>query len=226
MSPTHAEAAAITSSIRAALKSKDKLGEEHSFATLASKHLTNAEKSDALNFKPGDTLQFHQNASGHPSGSRLVIGKAEPPPVEFADRFEVYRPEKLSLAIGDRVRLTAGGKTKDGKHRLNNGALYSVKGFSKSGDLIVDGDWVIAKDFGHLAYGYVVTSHASQGKTVDKVFIGQSSRSFAASNQKQFYVSATRGREKVEIYTDDKDALLQAVSHRQSNVGHRFGEIA
>ena len=31
---------------------------------------------------------------------------------------------------------------------------------------------MIAQDSGHLAHGYVVTSHASQGKTVDKVFIG------------------------------------------------------
>ena len=78
--------------------------------------------------------------------------------------------------MGDRVRITAGGKTKDGKHRLSNGSLFTVEGFTKRGDIIVDHGWVIDRDFGHLTHGYVVTSHASQGVTVDKVFVGMSER--------------------------------------------------
>ena len=70
--------------------------------------------------------------------------------------------------------MTANGRTADGRHRLNNGALYTVKGFTPAGDVVVDNGWVIGRDFGHVAHGYVVTSHASQGKTVDKVLIGQS----------------------------------------------------
>jgi ATP-dependent exoDNAse (exonuclease V) alpha subunit len=71
---------------------------------------------------------------------------------------------------------------------------------------------VVAKDYGHLAHGYVMTSHASQGKTVDRVLIGQSSQSFRASSREQFYVSCSRGRESVRVYSDDKAALLDAVS--------------
>ena len=70
--------------------------------------------------------------------------------------------------------MTVNGKTKDGKHRLDNGALLTVRGFTREGDLVDDRGWVIARDFGHLAHGYTVTSHASQGKSVDKVLIGQS----------------------------------------------------
>ena len=43
--------------------------------------------------------------------------------LEVADRFEVYRSRPLALAVGDRIRVTAGGTTKDGKHRLSNGSL-------------------------------------------------------------------------------------------------------
>ena len=50
--------------------------------------------------------------------------------------------------------------TADGKHRLNNGARYGVKGFTPSGDILFDNGWTVSKDFGHLAYGYVTTSHA------------------------------------------------------------------
>ena len=33
----------------------------------------------------------------------------------------------------------------------------------------LDNGWVVDKEFGHLAHGYVSTSHASQGRTVDVV---------------------------------------------------------
>src|SRR6185437_15492681 len=102
---------------------------------------------------------------------------------------------RLTLAVGDRVRVTAGGKTKDGEHRLSNGSLLTVRGFTPGGDLVVDHGWVIGRDFGHLAHGYVVTSHASQGATVDKVFVGISSQSLPATYQRTAYVAITRGKE-------------------------------
>ncbi len=176
--------------------------------------LTDTEKSDPTNYEPGDMLQFHQNAPGHKNGSRLVVCEGETPPVETAERFEVYRPSHLALAVKDRVRVTVNGSTKDGKHKLRNGALFTVESFTGEGDLVVDKGWVIAKDFGHLAHGYVVTSHASEGKTVDKVFIGESSQSFPATNQRSFYVPVTRGREQAVIFTDDKKELLRAAMKR------------
>ena len=149
---------------------------------------------------------------GYKKGSRLIVGEGVKPPTELADRFEVYRPAQLALAVGDRVRVTAGGKTKDGKHRLSNGSLLTVQGFTKRGDIIVDHGWVIDRDFGHLTHGYVVTSHASQGVTVDKVFIGMSSESFPATYQRTAYVAVTRGKEQALIFTDDRKELLKAIS--------------
>ena len=174
--------------------------------------LTDAQKTDATEYEPGDLLQFHQNAPGYTKGSRLIVGEGVSPPTELAERFEAYRPVQFALAVGDRVRVTAGGKTKDGKHRLSNGSLLTVQGFTKRGDIIVDHGWVIARDFGHLTHGYVVTSHASQGATVDKVFIGISSESFPATYQRTDYVAVTRGKEQVQIFTDDRKELLKAVS--------------
>ncbi len=116
------------------------------------------------------------------------------------------------------MRVTKNGLTADGKHRLNNGARYTVKGFNPSGDILLDNGWAVAKDFGHLAYGYVATSHASQGKTIDRVLIGQSAESFPASSREQFYVSVSRGRQQATIYTDDKKALLAAVSRSDDRV--------
>ncbi|MBX3412793.1 MAG: hypothetical protein KF708_08900 [Pirellulales bacterium] len=100
----------------------------------------------------------------------------------------------------------------DGKHRLNNGSIYEVGGFDESGNIVLDNGWTVTKDFGHLDYGYTVTSFASQGKTVDRVFVGQGFESLPASSREQFYVSASRARQQVAFYTGSKQELLEAVS--------------
>jgi conjugative relaxase-like TrwC/TraI family protein len=211
VSPTHAEANRITDAIRAGMKAEGKLSKERIVNSWVPTHLTDAQKSDPTQYDQGDMIQFHQNAPGYQKGSRLVVGDGISPPVELARRFEAYRSVQLALGVGDRVRVTAGGKTKDGKHRLSNGALLTVEGFTKGGDVIVDHGWVIDKEFGHLTHGFVVTSHASQGVTVDKVFVGISSQSLPATNQRAGYVALTRGKESAQIFTDDKDELYKAM---------------
>jgi hypothetical protein len=211
VSPTHVEADRITAAIRDGLKAKGKLTGERAVDVWIPAHLTDAQKADQTEYEPGDLLQFHQNAKGYKKGCRLIVDDGIVPPTELGDRFEVYRPTRLVLAVGDRLRATAGGKTKDGR-KFSNGSLFTVQGFNRRGDIIVEGGRVIDRDFGHLAHGYVVTSHASQGVTVDKVFIGVSSESFPATYQRTGYVAITRGREQALIFTDDRKALLKAIS--------------
>ncbi len=214
VSPTHAEADRIDQAIRQGLKENGKLSGEHMIATWIPRHLTDAQKQDPTEYETGDLIQFHQNAPLYPKGSRLVVAAGNPPPpIAFSNRFESYRPLQLAIGVGDRVRITAGGKTKDGKHRLSNGSLFTVQGFTKRGDIVVDHGWVIDREFGNLTHGYVVTSHASQGVTVDKVFVGISSESLPATSDRTAYVALTRGREQALIFTDDRNDLLGAV-HR------------
>ncbi|QJW93226.1 hypothetical protein FTUN_0731 [Frigoriglobus tundricola] len=47
---------------------------------------------------------------------------------------------------------------------------------------------------------------------MDKVFIGISSESLPATNQRTAYVAATRGKEQAQIFTDDKNELFKAMS--------------
>src|ERR1700722_16869362 len=63
---------------------------------------------------------------------------------------------------------------------------------------------------------YAVTSHSSQSKTVDDVLLVASSKSFAAVNREQFYVSISRGRERVHVFTDDADLLARRVTDSHS----------
>lgn len=211
VSPTHAEADRVTAAIRAGLAAEGRLSKERMAGAWVPTHLTDAQKADATEYEPGYLLQFHQNAPGHTKGSRLIVSDGEQIPTKVADRYEVYRPVALALAAGDRIRITAGGKTKDGKHRLNNGSLLNVQGFTKSGDIIVDHGWVVDRDFGHFTHGYCTTSHASQGATVDKVFVAIASESLPATNQRTAYVALTRGKEQAVVFTDDRPGLMRAV---------------
>ncbi len=211
VSPTHAEIAKITAAIRDGLKGQGKLTGERSVNVWIPAHLTDAQKADPTEYEPGDLLQFHQNAKGYKKGSRLIVEDGILPPTDLANRFEVYRPAGLMLAAGDRIRVTAGGKTKDGR-KFSNGSLFTVQGFNRRGDIILDGGRVIDKDFGHLTHGYAATSHASEGATVDEVYVGISSQSFPATNQRTAYVALTRGRQKAVVFTDDRKELLKAIS--------------
>lgn len=219
ISPTHAEGQRITTSIRSQLHARGLLGEEeHTFVRLEPANLTAAERGDPLSYPEGELmLQFHQNARGFKKGQRLAVGDGggtvPAAALAQADKFQVYRRGAVPLAVNDRVRITANGFTQEGKHRLNNGALFTVQGLTPQGHLVVEHGWVIDKEYGHLAPGYVVTSHAAQGKTVDRVLIGQSSTSFPASSREQFYVSASRARERLVLYTDDKARLQKAIQH-------------
>lgn len=63
-----------------------------------------------------------------------------------------------------------------------------------------------------MALGYVDTSHAAQGKTVDRVFVALGSQSLAAANIKQWYVSLSRGKEMAKVYVEDKKEVRDAIA--------------
>jgi ATP-dependent exoDNAse (exonuclease V) alpha subunit len=114
----------------------------------------------------------------------------------------------MEVSIGDRLLI----RRNDRKAGLVNGDVLTVRQIVADGTIHTHDGATIPSSFRDYCHGYVVTSHASQGKTVDRVFIGQSARSFAASSREQFYVSVSRAKEQAIVYTDDKQALLEAVS--------------
>ena len=218
VSPTHAEGAAITTEIRETLRAAGKLAvEERTVTRLVRVDLTQAERGQVGSFHPGDVIQFQQNVKGFRKGQRLTLTEATTIPVAEAARFEVFRPQVIPLAVGERIRITQGGRSRDG-HKLENGGSYTVAGFSPGGDIRLANGWLMDSSFGHLTHGYVSTSHAAQGKTVDRVLIGQSSASWGAASREQFYVSASRARESVTVYTDDKAALAEAIERSQERL--------
>ncbi len=89
--------------------------------------------------------------------------------------------------------------------------MYQLKGFTKTGNLKLTNGWVFDKNYGNLAHGSCQTSHVAQSKTVDRVFVAQSVVSLGASSAEQFYVSVSRARDSVTVYTDDKARLAETI---------------
>lgn len=81
------------------------------------------------------------------------------------------------------------------------------------GDILLTDGRVIPEYYRTFTHGYAVTSHAAQGKTVDEVLVVASSRSSPAVHQQRFYVSISRGRERCQAFTDDKDLLRSHVTN-------------
>ena len=149
-------------------------------------------------------------------------------PLDKAKHLQVYEASTIEVAVGDKIRISQNTITRD-KQKVNNGAVFEVRGFTQGGtpgDPFSDGNLIVSdgkrskvlnKDVGHIAHGYVSTSHASQGRTVDAVLIAASGESRGAIGKEQFYVSASRGKKEIRLYTDDKDALRQNIERTASD---------
>ncbi len=234
VSPTHREGKQVTTALRHELKELGTLDkQERIFTQLKTTNWTEENKGDIRHYHDHPQklmVEFHQNSQGHKKGERWNLdaeqslnlhvlsaqkegkeeGNSNQLGLRHANRFTVYQKQELQLAKGEKIRITKGGKTREGT-RIHNGDTFTIKGFTKQGHIKLHTGKVLDKGFGHLAYGYTTTSHSSQGKTVDRVFIAQSSQSLPAASTEQFYVSISRARERATIFTDDKLALERGV---------------
>ena len=233
VSPTNRQAREVVKRIRVGLREqKEIVKADHPYPVFQNLYLSEAQKTDPRYFKTGQVLQFYQNMKQIKRGSRLEVAEVSNTSVILKDKFgklhkldqartqsfDVFDQREIDLAIGDKIRIKKNSYDRNGK-RLDNGKVLKIAGFRKDGSIKAVSDtpkrrikYLIASDFGNFDYAYCITSYASQGKTVDRVLIYQPAATFAASNQKQFYVSVSRGKEAVTIYTDHKEELLQSVS--------------
>ena len=138
-------------------------------------------------------------------------GATQAIPVEHADRFEVYERDQIEFAVGDKIRFSLGGKSVDGKRRISNGRLDEIAGFDRRGNIRLKSGVVVSQAYAHFDHGYTITSHASQGKDAPLAMAAIGSQSLPTVNSKQFYVTASRGREDLCIYVDDKEAVRRAI---------------
>jgi hypothetical protein len=67
------------------------------------------------------------------------------------------------------------------------------------------------ENFRQIVRGYAITSYASQGKSVNYVLFSDSALKGATNNQ-QWYVTISRGKKGIQIFTTDKPELRENIT--------------
>jgi ATP-dependent exoDNAse (exonuclease V) alpha subunit len=231
VAPTHGEGRRIAAAEREELRAQGLIEEaEHIFTRLEKLNLTKAQREDAINYLPGHVIEFHRRAAGgFKSGEQWQVigsqgrkeivvernGERRFLPLAQAGKFGLFRVESVALSVGDTVRITKNFRA-DGT-RFRNNELHTVSAV-EAGKVTLDSGELGTRCALHLDQGIVVTSHASQGKTVAQVIVSVPVESFSQANQAQFYVSMSRARKAMHLFTDSKVALREAVTRKSARL--------
>ncbi|MCY4028860.1 MAG: AAA family ATPase [Acidobacteria bacterium] len=252
MAPSHALREGINGHIRARLVREGRIaGAAMETARLVSKGYTNAEKSLAANYAPGDVVAFRRpykrigvakgeerRVAGVDRKERAVLleapggGTVAWKPSEIGGRrggTEVYRRESIELRAGDRIRWTRDDKSLG----LVNSGTAEVMGI-RNGRVtfrLEDGRRLTLTpgdpQLRHLDRAWCSTVHAFQGRTVDAVITAMEANHPALTTQKSLYVEISRARDRAELVTVDAAALkerLEAVTGERVSALEGIGE--
>ncbi len=211
------------------MKGKGLLGAADTVVQVLDKiDLTNAQKRDSRFYPPDAVVVFNQKVLAAQPGAQgklagivkvgvliEVSGKFVTVPNKLLDRITLCQTREVNLASGDRLHLKANRKLISGG-RVTNGELVTVKVVQADGGVELTDGRVLDNQFREFLPGYAVTSYGSQGKSVDYVLFSDSTIK-AATNAQQWYVTISRGRRGIRIFTPDKEQLRENVTRS----GHR-----
>jgi conjugative relaxase-like TrwC/TraI family protein len=219
---TWAEVHAVNDAIRSALREAGRLGVGTFLTAYRPIDRSIAQRRDARFFETGQAAFFLRGYGRFKKGERCEIagaterglilikdGRRSTVSYRYGDRIAVAAPMEMEVASGDRLQLKANGRSIEGS-RLHNGELVTVARVESTGAVVVTGERGETKTLPPserlFVRGYAVTSYASQGKTADTVILADAGNA-AATNAQQWYVSISRGRKRIVVFTPDKEAL-------------------
>ena len=214
---THEEIGRITHAIREGMKQRGELERGIVCQRHTPLQWTEAQKKDLSNYQQGQVLLFHRSSHGIRRNEALVVDRADGPDIVTKDingverlvspmqarSFSVQERGQIEIAHGDRLLLTGNRRGTD--FRATNGELVRVRGVDGGCIQLEDGRTLPA-NYHEFDHGYAITAHRSQGKTVDSVII-----SGDLMKQEQFYVAASRGRDRITVITSDMDQLRESL---------------
>ncbi|WP_292972099.1 AAA family ATPase [Novosphingobium sp.] len=135
-----------------------------------------------------------------------------------ASKAEVFTTQPLAIMAGDRIQFTRNDRELD---RINGGHGTITAIDQQSRTATVRGPRGQTQTLNldntrdqHIRHAYVETAFAAQGRTADHVIIHADSKAANLVDQKSFYVSVSRARESVAIYTNDRAKLVSAINER------------
>ncbi len=237
VSPDNKSRQEINSAIRDELKIQGSLTEEQVFQVLVRKDIHAEDRRYVHSYRPGDSLRFHTNLPtlNVKSGQTGTVVEVKPDQnmlsVKLGDgsgqRFLTFNPatrsnlsvfesEDRPFAIGDRIQFTTPWKEK-GVASRETGRIEHIE---KNGNIAVRLEtgrrvaWNL-KEYNYLDHAYAMTSHSSQGMTVDRVLIHvdtTDSRVRGLVVKTLSYVATSRARYDAQVFTDDAGQLGRALS--------------
>jgi conjugative relaxase-like TrwC/TraI family protein len=227
------EVDAVNDAIREVLRSQGKIGDGVALEAFRVADLDSAQKKDVRSYQPGQHAFFLKGYGRFAKGDLCEIrganesgvvlrknGRQSTISFRYTDRVLVARAATMEVGPGDRLQLKFNGKSQEGL-ALANGELVTVRQIGTDGSLAVESDAGLLKTLTPsqrlFNRGFATTSYASQGKTVDTVLLSDSGRT-PATNANQWYVSISRARRKVLIFTGNK-AELRAQIHKSGDRG-------
>jgi conjugative relaxase-like TrwC/TraI family protein len=224
VSQTWDEIDELNDRIRAQLRTRKILGDsEESITALRQICLTAAQKQDRRYYPKDHVVVFNRNVGrcqrgdigrlyGFVKGGAVIDTGYSLHRLKDAQlaALNICRPQRLVLSRGDRLQLKANATTSAGV-KLANGEIVTVAKVTATGEIKLTDGRALPASYRQFVRGYAVTSYGSQGKTVDHVLFADSAIR-AATNTQQWYVSISRGRKSVRIFTPDKDALRKHVA--------------
>ncbi|EJF3220637.1 conjugal transfer protein TraI, partial [Salmonella enterica] len=130
---------------------------------------------------------------------------------------QLYRRSEREIRAGDLLKFTA----TDREQGQTANQRYTVASISEDGDIRLKGEKgsltinpknVRAQQ--HIDYGWAVTGYGAQGASTDYVISleGTEEGRKALATRRAFYISASRAKEHVQIYTDGKSEWIKAVT--------------
>ena len=229
VSQTWSEIHKVNEAVRARLQAQNLIGGiEYKVLSLERLDLTDAQKRESRFYNVDTVLVFNRDCGRFRKGevTKLVAAtdngllvesehKAATITTRQLDHVTVCREREMVLVPGDRLQLKANGQTRGG-HRIANGELVTFERFESDGRLVLKDGRTLGSEYRQFVRGYAVTSYAAQGKTVDYVLFSDSAVK-AATNRQQWYVTISRGRKGIRIFTSDSRQLRENVAR----MGHR-----
>src|SRR5262245_45642768 len=238
ISPANSERVAINTIIHQQLQERGLVNRNnHRITVLVNRQdMTGAERTFALAYAPGeDVIRYNTRSKVYdvkPGNYGRVIAndhKENTITVTLDNGREItYNPERLSgvsvyreaerdFAAGDRIQFRA----PFAQGNVKNSELGTIK-------QIADGRMTVRLDkkrdvtfgldqFRHIDHGYAVTSHSSQGQTVNRVLVNaETIETDLLLNQRMAYVAISRARFEARVYTDSLKQLGPALNREKN----------
>jgi hypothetical protein len=192
---------------------------DHAVMVLRRMDLEAEECRDLLHYAPGRVVGFHtRTVGGFRPGEKWTVmetncetvrlernGKVRHFQPSAKGKWDVLASSTMQVSVGDQIRVTGGFR--EGKNVFKNNDIVEVREVTNTQLVLRDGRRM-RRDGARIDQGVCITSHASQCRTVDQVVVLPD-----GADAKGWYVSLSRARVAMHVYTRDKAALRQSVMY-------------